>query len=93
MQDPRELLRQVFRLLKPTGHVIIADPFESFYDYDCPSDHRITLSSLLELLERVAAGIKVEVTGPVLYEEHWAHSKTVAYDTMLMMGTRTADHR
>ena len=84
IQDPRDLLREVFRILKPTGHVIIADPFDAFYDYDCPSDHRLTANSVLQLVEQVARGVSVETIGPVPYQEHWAHSKTVTYDTMLL---------
>jgi ubiquinone/menaquinone biosynthesis C-methylase UbiE len=84
IQDPRDLVREVFRILKPTGHVIIADPFDAFYDYDCPSDHRLTTNGVLQLVEQVARGVIVELIGPVPYQEHWAHSKTVTYDTMLM---------
>jgi ubiquinone/menaquinone biosynthesis C-methylase UbiE len=56
IQDPIDLLREVFRILKPTGHVIIADPFDAFYDYDCPSDHRLTTNGVLQLVEQVARG-------------------------------------
>jgi SAM-dependent methyltransferase len=84
IQDPIDLLREVFRILKPTGHVIIADPFDAFYDYDCPSDHRLTTNGVLQLVEQVARGVLVELIGPVPYQEHWAHSKTVTYDTMLI---------
>jgi ubiquinone/menaquinone biosynthesis C-methylase UbiE len=44
IQDPKDLLREVFRILKPTGH---------------------------------ARRVIVEMIGPVPYQEHWAHSKTV----------------
>ena len=65
IQDPKDLLREVFRILKPTGHVIIADPFDAFYDYDCPSNHRLTANNLLQLLEQVGRGVIVEMIGPV----------------------------
>jgi hypothetical protein len=52
--------------------------------YDCPSNHRLIANNLLQLLEQVARGVIVEMIGPVPYQEHCAHSKTVTYDTMLM---------
>jgi hypothetical protein len=59
------LSKRVFRILKPTGHVIIADPFDAFYDYDCSSDHRLTTNGVLQLVEQVARGVIVELIGPV----------------------------
>jgi hypothetical protein len=44
--------------------VIIADPFDAFYDYDCPSDHRLTANNVLQLVEQVARGVIVETIGP-----------------------------
>jgi hypothetical protein len=39
---------------------------------------------VLQLVEQVARGVIVETIGPIPYQEHWAHSKTVTYDTMLL---------
>jgi ubiquinone/menaquinone biosynthesis C-methylase UbiE len=62
--DPKDLLREVFRILKPTGQVIIADSFDAFYDYECPSNHRLTTNSVLQLLEQVSRGSLLKGSGP-----------------------------
>ncbi len=82
--DPETLLREVVRVLKPAGSVIIADPFDAFYDYDYPWDHRLTPTAVIKALKRVVPEATVEMAGPVSYEEHWAHSRTVSYDTILI---------
>ncbi|MGH8626478.1 MAG: methyltransferase domain-containing protein [Gammaproteobacteria bacterium] len=84
VSDPQDLLRQVRRVLKPGGSLIIADPFDAFYDYDYPSDHRLTPSVVIQMLKRVVPEGTVEMIGPVPYKEHWAHSRTVTYDTILI---------
>jgi hypothetical protein len=70
--------------LKPGGSLIIADPFDAFYDYDYPSDHRLTPSVVIQMLKQVVPEGTVEMIGPVPYKEHWAHSRTVTYDTILI---------
>jgi SAM-dependent methyltransferase len=84
VSDPQDLLRQVRRVLKPGGSLIIADPFDAFYDYDYPSDHRLTPSVVIQMLKRVVPEGTVEMIGPVSYKEHWAHSRMVTYDTIII---------
>jgi hypothetical protein len=70
--------------LKPGGSLIIADPFDAFYDYDYPSDHRLTPSVVIQMLKQIIPEGTVEMIGPVPSKEHSAHSRTVTYDTILI---------
>ncbi|MGR9105951.1 MAG: class I SAM-dependent methyltransferase [Gammaproteobacteria bacterium] len=84
VSDPEGLIREIIRVLKPGGYLMIVDPFDAFYDYLYPWDHRLTESAVVELIKRVIPGANLEITGPVSYREHWAHSRTVIYDTTVI---------
>ena len=43
-----------------------------------------TPSVVIQMLQRVVPEGTVETIRPVPYKEHWAHSRTVTYDTMLI---------
>lgn len=82
--DPKRLLHEIFRVLKPGGVLIIANSFDAFYSYERPSGHRLTPGSLAPLLEEISPRVQVTMTGPITYSEFWSSSRTVTYKTSIV---------
>ena len=84
VSDPDTLIREITRVLKPGGSLIIVDSFDAFYDYLYPWDHRLTERTVIDLVKRLIPRASLEITDPVSYREHWGHSRTVIYDTTVI---------